>query len=148
MLFIIKKITLEVSANIILLMVVCVLIFHTLVLLGVIPFETVWGGRLENVSQMYLFETISIVVNLIIISVVGMKVGYIKRYLNEKIINTILWFLVVLFVLNTIGNIISLSLVESLIFTPLTFISALLFYRMATGKRKDRHEYNNKLHKG
>jgi len=128
---VIKKISMQMAANITLIILLCVLIFHILVLVGVIPFNIVWGGRLENVSQMYLFETVSLLINLIIMSVVGMKVGYIKNYLNGKVINAILWFLVVLFMLNTVGNVVSLSALEAIVFTPLTLFSSLLFYRMA-----------------
>ncbi len=119
------------AANIILALLLCVLVFHILVLAGIIPFNIVWGGRLESMSQMYVFEMVSLIINLIIMSVVGMKAGYIKAHLNKKVVNAILWFLVVLFLLNTVGNVVSLSALEAIIFTPLTLISALLFYRMA-----------------
>jgi len=127
----IKKISVKMAANIILALLLCVLVFHILVLAGIIPFNIVWGGRLESMSQMYVFEMVSLIINLIIMSVVGMKAGYIKAHLNKKVVNAILWFLVVLFLLNTVGNVVSLSALEAIIFTPLTLISALLFYRMA-----------------
>ncbi len=128
---VISKISLKATANIILTMLLCVFIFHILILVGLLPYGIVWGGRLESASQMYVFEAASLTINLVIMSVVGMKVRYIPPFLNTKVINVILWFLVALFLLNTAGNIISLSKVEAIIFTPLTLISALLFYRMA-----------------
>ncbi|PCI03772.1 MAG: hypothetical protein COB79_00140 [Zetaproteobacteria bacterium] len=129
-----QMIKVKTAANTILVILFCVLVFHLLVLVGFIPFDTVWGGRLETQSQMYVFETVSIIINTIIMLVVSMKAGYIKAYLHMKIINTILWFLVVLFTLNTAGNILAMSWLETLIFTPLTLISAFLFYRMAIEK--------------
>ena len=128
---IIRKFSLKRAANIILVVLLCALIFHALILVGLIPFNIVWGGRLESVSQMYVFEAVSLVINLAIMLVVGMKAGYINPYLNGKIINAILWFLVALFLLNTVGNMVSMSALEAVIFTPLTLLSALLFYRMA-----------------
>jgi len=128
---IIEKISMKMSANIIITILLFVFIFHVLVLSGAVPYNIVWGGRLENISQMYIFEIISLIINSIIMFIVCMKVGYIKTYINLKLINVTLWFLVAIFLLNTIGNIVSLSALESMIFTPLTFISALLFYRMA-----------------
>jgi hypothetical protein len=127
----IEKISIKISANIIISILLCTFIFHVFVLTGVIPYDIVWGGRLENISQMYVFEFISLAINSIIMIVVCIKVGYVKTYINLKFINIILWFLVVVFLLNTVGNIVSFSILESIIFTPLTFISALLFYRMA-----------------
>ncbi len=128
---IIRKLSLKMAANIMLILLFCVLAFHGLVLMGQIPFDMVWGGRLENASQMYVFETVSVMINLGIMFAIGVKAGYLKPYLNRKIINAILWFLVVVFLLNTVGNIVSLSTEEMIIFTPLTLLSALLFYRMA-----------------
>jgi hypothetical protein len=131
---VIEKISMRTSANIIIIILLSVFVFHILVLIGVIPYNIVWGGRLENISQMYVFEIISLTINSVIMFIVCMKAGYIKAYINLKLINVTLWFLVAIFLLNTIGNIVSLSALESMIFTPLTFISALLFYRMAIEK--------------
>jgi len=124
----------KMSANVIITILLFAFIFHILVLSGAISYDTVWGGRLENISQMYIFEIISLIINSIIMFIICMKVGYIKTYINLKIINFMLWFLVIIFLLNTIGNIASLSTFESVVFTPLTFISTLLFYRMAIEK--------------
>ena len=131
---VIEKISMRTSANIIIIILLSVFVFHILVLIGVVPYNIVWGGRLENISQMYVFEIISLTINSVIMFIVCMKAGYIKTYINLKLINVTLWFLVAIFLLNTIGNIVSLSALESMIFTPLTFISALLFYRMAIEK--------------
>jgi len=38
-------------------------IFHLLILVRVIPYEITWGGRLKTVEEMYVFETISILIN-------------------------------------------------------------------------------------
>jgi hypothetical protein len=40
-----------------------VLIFHVLVLTQVVPFTIVWAGKINNVNEMQVFETISIVIN-------------------------------------------------------------------------------------
>jgi len=43
---------------------IAVLLFHLSIILKIIPYEITWGGRLKNDSEMYVFETISIVINL------------------------------------------------------------------------------------
>ncbi len=131
---VINRVSLKVKANVILAMLLCISIFHILVMVGLIPYSIVWGGRLKSLSQMYVFEAVSLIITLAIMSVVGMKAGYIQPFLSGKVINVILWFLAALFLLNSVGNIMSLSKVEAIVFTPLTLLSALLFYRMAIEK--------------
>lgn len=111
-----------------------VVLFHLLVLSGAIPFNIVWGGRLQNVRQMYIFEGISIIVNLFIIAVIMIKGELIKNPLSVKTITVILWVLTGLFALNTLGNIFSKANLETIVFTPITFINSILFYRLATHK--------------
>ncbi len=47
-----------------LLIVVAVSILHLSILLRIIPYEITWGGRLDNDAEMYVFESISILINL------------------------------------------------------------------------------------
>ena len=131
----IKKINFKLAVISMLVVFICTTIFHFLVLLEIIPFDIVWGGRLENASQMRLFESVSIVISLLIIIVVAIKGAYIKPFIPDKIINIILWMLVAIFTLNTIGNIFAVSSVEARIFTPLTLIAAVFCYRMVIEKQ-------------
>lgn len=108
----------------------CFIVFHLLILLGIISYSFVWGGLIENTTQMYVFEAVSLIINLFVITIVAIKSAYTKRYLPEKIVNLLLWIFVILFAFNTVGNLFAQSKLEMLIFTPLTFICTLLFYRM------------------
>lgn len=81
------------------------IVFHLLILLKIIPYEIAWGGRLETDSDMYVFESISIGIILFLILILLMKGNFIKFQLREKVINGILWAFMVLFILNTIGNV-------------------------------------------
>ena len=40
-------------------------VFHLGILLKIIPYEITWGGRLKDDAEMYVFETISILINFI-----------------------------------------------------------------------------------
>ncbi len=113
-----------------------VLCYHLLILVELIPYQVAWGGRLETKSQMYVFETISIGVNLIIYAVILIKGAYIKTNIPIRVINILLWILTAIFVLNTIGNLFSDNFLEMIIFTPLTLISSIFCYRMAVEKKE------------
>ena len=103
-----------------------VLVFHTLVLTGVIPYAIVWAGKISAADEMRKLEVISILVNVFAILILMLKAGYIQNKIPVKILNVIIWLLAVLFSLNTIGNLFAKSNFELFFFTPLTFISAIL----------------------
>jgi hypothetical protein len=133
---IIKKINTELAVNTILILAALVFVFHILIISGVIPYKYVWGGRLESNEQMLRFESISMIINLFIIFIVSIKGSYIRPYLSSKVVKVFLWIFSILFVLNTIGNLLSLNSLEAIIATPITFILALMFLRLATEKIK------------
>lgn len=114
----------------------CVIVFHLLVLVQILPYQIVWGGRLQNVTQMRQFEAVSIVINVLMIAVTAIKGNYLKLNIPGKALNVVIWILVVLFTLNTIGNLLAKTSTETLIFTPITFILAILSFRIALGEVK------------
>jgi len=107
-----------------------VILFHLLVLTEIIPYNIVWGGKFQSVHQMRSFEAFSVLVNAFMILVVAIKGQVLKLTISDKIINTLLWAFVVLFALNTIGNLLAKSIAETVVFTPLTFVSAILCFRI------------------
>lgn len=100
-----------------------VILFHLGIIIKVIPYKIAWGGRLQNDGEMYVFETISIILNLFLGFIILMKGRFIKSYFNQKIVNFILWFFLVLFILNTIGNLFAKTDFEKM-FSVLTFLFA------------------------
>ena len=127
----IKKIDIKLAAGIVMALLSVIVVFHLLVLSGVIPYNIVWGGRLESAAQMYVLETVSLAVILAVILIVAIKGGYIKPFLPPKVVTILLWLLTALFALNTVGNLFAESTVETMLFTPITLISAVLLFRMA-----------------
>ena len=128
----IKRINIELAVNTILIIAVLVFVFHILIISGVIPYQYVWGGRLESNEQMLRFESISMIINLFIIFIISIKGSYIRPYISSKVIKVFLWIFSILFGLNTIGNFLSLNSLEAIVSTPITFILALMFLRLAT----------------
>jgi hypothetical protein len=107
--------------------------FHLLLLIKLIPYTIAWGGRLQSDEQMYMFETASIAINLFLIFTLLMKGGYIKARLKEKIVNTVLWIFLILFVLNTIANLFAQTNFEKL-FALLTLTFAMLLWMILRKK--------------
>ena len=114
----------------------CLIItFHFLVVLQIIPFENVWAGKLKSVQEMYVYESISIVINCFLVFIVLVKGKVINIKISTKVIDTFLWVFVILFSLNTLGNLTSKTSLETLIATPLTFILALLCWRIVINRK-------------
>lgn len=111
-----------------------IVVFHLLVISGVIPYQMVWGGRLADRSQMLRFETISILTNLVMLTVVMIRAGFVRLRVHPISIRIALWLMVGLFLLNTIGNLLSNNETEKIIFTPLTVLLCLLSLRLATSR--------------
>jgi hypothetical protein len=110
------------------------MLFHLLILLGVIPFTIVWGGRITSRQQMLRMETISILVNLVLLTLVALRAGFFGPRVHPKIITTALWIMTGWFVLNTLGNLLSQNGLEQMIFTPLTLVLSVLCFRLAIHK--------------
>lgn len=109
---------------------VLVSVFHICVLIGIIPYTIVWGGRLQNATQMAVFETVSLTVNVFIIFVLANAAGY-SRLLSKRVVSFFCAILSGIFALNTVRNLLSVSVIEKILFTPLTAILAIVFFLLA-----------------
>jgi hypothetical protein len=83
---------------------------------------------------MLVFESVSVGVNLLIVLVIAGHAGYLPLSFNKNITRILTWLMTVLFLLNTIGNLMAVDPLEKFIFTPLTLVLTLLCYRVASGE--------------
>jgi hypothetical protein len=104
---------------------VLVIFFHLLILLKIIPYTIAWGGRLKTDQEMYVFESVSIVINLLLIFILSLKAKHVKH----KIIDITLWIFFVLFSLNTIGNLLAKTTFEKS-FSVITLLFAVLLFKI------------------
>ena len=110
-----------------------VILFHICIILKIIPYNIAWGGRLTNDTEMYVFETTSILINIFLSIILLMKGNIIEYKLSDKVITIILWTFFVIFILNTIGNIFAKTTFEQL-FSILTGLSAILIWNIVKKK--------------
>ncbi len=121
------------SIKIFLGLLLAVILFHICIILKIIPYNIAWGGRLTNDAEMYVFETISILINLFLSFILLMKDNILKYKLSDKVINGILWTFFVIFILNTVGNIFAKTIFEKY-FAILTGLSAILIWNILMKK--------------
>ncbi|HEV7329552.1 MAG TPA: hypothetical protein VGN63_00780 [Flavisolibacter sp.] len=106
------------------------ILFHILVLGGVVPYTIAWGGRLTSPTEMIRFETISIISLLLMIIIVTIHAGILKIRVQPIVLKIAFGVMAGLFLLNTLGNMQSLNETERLIFTPVTFLLFLFSLRL------------------
>ncbi len=109
-------------------------LFHILILLKVIPYDITWGGRLNNDSEMYAFESASLLINLLLGLVLLIKGKLIKPIFSIRIANVILWLFFILFGLNTVGNLLAKTNFEKF-FTIPTLLAGVLIWVILRSKK-------------
>ena len=111
-----------------------VILFHICIITKIIPYNIAWGGSLTNDTEMYVFETISILINIFLSWILLMKSNLLKFEFSDKIVQIILWIFFALFILNTIGNIFAKTNFEKF-FAVLTALSAILIWYIVKQKK-------------
>jgi hypothetical protein len=126
-----RLISVHTAARSVIIILSLIVIFHLLVLAGIIPYKIVWGGRLESTTDMIRFEFVSIGINLLMLAIVANKSGYLNWGKSKQWVRIGLWIMVVLFSVNTLGNLVAINIWEKIIFTPLTLLLAFFSFRLA-----------------
>ena len=112
------------------------ILFHLLVIMKVIPSTIVWGGRVENQQELLKFESVSIILNILFLLIILMINATIKVKIKPIVFRVILWLMSALFILNTIGNLLAKSSIETMIFTPVTLLLSVFSLYLAINYEK------------
>lgn len=99
-----------------------ILVFHCCIILKIIPYNIVWGGRLKSDTEMVRFETVSILINLFFLLVLLVHSNILTVDYPKIIMKIILWIMMILFAINTLGNMVSKNKLEQRLFTPITIM--------------------------
>lgn len=126
-----KKIPELLALRMLIVLFCAILIFHVFVIVRFIPYSIIWGGKMKTHDDMLVMEGISIGINLLFLGIVFLRFS---QRNNASLVNKLriaFWLFFVLFSLNTLGNLFAETLTETLIFTPLTILLAVLSLRLA-----------------
>ncbi|AEV31299.1 hypothetical protein Oweho_0277 [Owenweeksia hongkongensis DSM 17368] len=130
-----KEMNLTTAIKLTLGIVVAILLFHLSILFKVVPYEITWGGRLTNDFEMYVFETVSVLVNLFLLTLLMIKGKYWNAFMPLRIVNILLWAFGALFALNTVGNVLAKTSFEKTFAIITLALSFLICYiQIKTGK--------------
>jgi hypothetical protein len=128
-----KLISVKFAGNILLASMGALLVFHILVLFGIIPAAILWGGQATSANLMTL-EIVAIAVTLFFGFIIAAKTGYINAGKFAGVINILVWVVFLFLVVNTLGNLASGVSAENLVFAPLTLALAFCALRLAIEK--------------
>ena len=128
------KMTQKRAINILIWIVGAILLLHVAIVTKVIPYEIAWGGKLKSDTQMYLFESISILVTLLLGIILLIKGNYVPLFIPISIVNALLWVFFVLFGLNTAGNLLAETLFEKSL-SVLTLCITFLIWKICKGNK-------------
>lgn len=104
------------------------ILFHLLILFQFIDFKNVWGGKLKTLSEMYVFESISIVLNIYFLMVILSFTNFKKIIRRQTVLKISLWIMCILFSLNTLGNLLANNNFEKYGMSTLTLLSAISIF--------------------
>lgn len=96
--------------------------FHLLVLVGIIPYSLVWGGKLSSTTEMYSYELPALGISLFFTWLLCMEAGRVKFKFPKRVRTLSLISFLLLFVLNTLGNALASTAFEK----SLAFVTALM----------------------
>jgi hypothetical protein len=114
---------------------VVIILLHLSIITKIVPYDITWGGRLQNDTEMYVFESISILINVFLCWILMMKGDLVTYKFPAKVIDVILWIFFAIFILNTIGNIFAKTFFEKQ-FAFLTGLFSVLIWMILKRKTK------------
>lgn len=110
--------------------------FHLLIISDLLPHTIVWGGRMTNRSELIRFELISIGANAFMLLVILIRAKIINVEINAVVLKILLWLMAGLFILNTVGNLLSKNEFERITFTPLTILLSIFCIKLALSTKQ------------
>jgi hypothetical protein len=110
-----------------------IVVFHVLVVSGVLPKTIVWGGRISDPARVVRAEIGSTALLLIAAAIVVLRWRSLANGSPNIVAAVGTWVLVALFTVNTVGNLFAKTLFERVIFTPLTLLLRLALEKGAPG---------------
>lgn len=113
-------------------------VFHLAIIIGITafgfaPLDFLWGGKMETESQLLNFEVMSLATAIVALIFTMIRAGYIGAPRLLRLTQFIMWMLFVLFLLNTLGNILAETVFEKT-FAIVTALLSLFSLRMALEK--------------
>jgi hypothetical protein len=118
------------ASNILLITLILLAGFHVVILLGFVPIENVWGGQIESRATLIIAEIVALLIVNLFMLIVAVRANYIQVNGYARLFGFGTWVMLAFFALNTVGNLAAETLLEKVIFTPVTLILVICAWRL------------------
>lgn len=120
-----------ISGYTILTILIMLLLLHLCIIAKLIPYQLVWGGRLKTDTDMYRYQSFSIIITAAMLFFILTHMGFINLAIS-KLVSTIIYCLMAgMFFMSFIGNLKSTNRLERLVFAPISiFLVALILVQL------------------
>ena len=118
------------------------ILFHGCILIGilffdyVLPLDFLWGGKMTSVSQLLSFEIVSLLTSGLFFFLLLIRSNWLRLPKLIGVARVAMWAVFILFLLNTIGNLMATTAFEKW-FAIVTGFLSFLFLRIAIEKNTD-----------
>lgn len=131
----------QTAVNIVIGVILALSLFHIAILIQFIPYESVWGGRIKSIEQMYALESAALSMNIFFIFLLMIKGEHIRAIISMKIVNVLLWMFLLLFLLNTVGNLLAEGHFEKAMAGITLALTVLLWFILRPRKKSQEEEF-------
>lgn len=130
-----QYLSLKLAANILLSALGLLLLFHFLVLFGVI--DSGANDQLETRSQILMMRAGAAILTSLMILMIAVRMDYLKIGWLKSFSQTAMWVIFVFLMLNLIRHLSSTFLAEKAIFIPITLALTICAYRLAMREEEE-----------
>lgn len=109
-------------------------VMHVLVIAGALPQDMVWGGRQQTREDLLKMEMLALAINLVMLFFALVRAAWLPIRMSTAAHKVVFWLMTVIFLLNTVGNSLSLNPIERYVFTPVALILAVCCFIVAVRK--------------
>jgi hypothetical protein len=127
-----EKISVKLSASVLLISLSALTVLHGLILIGLVPANIVWGGQInDTASNVLRLELVALVLTLAFVLIVAAKVGIIKPGKYKRLTGAGTWVFFTYLIVNSVVNLAAGAAAERFVFAPITLIMAVFAFRLA-----------------
>jgi len=117
------------------------ILFHGCILIGIlffdyVPLDLLWGGKMTSVSQLLSFEIVSLLTSGLFFFLLLIRSNWLRLPKLIGVARVSMWAVFILFLLNTIGNLMATNAFEKW-FAIVTGFLSFLFLRIAIETNTD-----------
>jgi hypothetical protein len=113
----------RIAANVATVLFIVVMLIQLLLAAGILPVSMAWGGRQSELTLgLRIGSIVAVVILGFFLYVIRARAGLIGNSPPTTAIKVFSWVITAFMVLNTLGNLTSVSNIERLVFTPITLL--------------------------